>query len=179
MPEDDPIVLDTIEELEVGIKAENEGGKATWAECFSARNMLWKRTMNGMMLQFIQQLNGQNFYCERLYSEFFGICLTLSCVQITTVIHSSRVRALSALMYNSTLCALLTLLILRLSPYVIQVILGAVSVIGTVPALYLIETFGRRKVSGKLQHFFTVLRLIPLCSRSFSAQSWKPHAHSS
>lgn len=63
--EDDPLVYDIIEELEVGIKAENEGGKATWLECFSTRNMLWKRTLNGMMLQFIQQLNGQNFYCTR------------------------------------------------------------------------------------------------------------------
>ena len=60
---DDPLVLDTIEELEVAIRAENEGGKATWAECFSTRNMLYKRTINGMMLQFVQQLNGQNFYC--------------------------------------------------------------------------------------------------------------------
>lgn len=63
VPIDDPLVLDTVEELEVGIRAENEGGKATWIECFSTRNMLWKRTVNGMMLQFIQQLNGQNFYC--------------------------------------------------------------------------------------------------------------------
>ena len=60
---DDPLVLDTIEELEVAIRAENEGGQATWAECFSTRNMLYKRTINGMMLQFVQQLNGQNFYC--------------------------------------------------------------------------------------------------------------------
>ena len=65
--EDDPIVYDIIEELEVGIRAENEGGKATWLECFSTRNMLWKRTVNGMMLQFIQQLNGQNFYCTRAW----------------------------------------------------------------------------------------------------------------
>ena len=67
VPEDDPLVLDTLEELEVGIRAENEGGKATWAECFSNRNRLWMRTGNGMMLQFIQQLNGQNFYCECHY----------------------------------------------------------------------------------------------------------------
>jgi MFS transporter, SP family, sugar:H+ symporter len=60
---DSPIVLETIEDLEYGIQQENEGGKATWIECFSTRNMLWKRTLNGMMLQFIQQLNGQNFYC--------------------------------------------------------------------------------------------------------------------
>ena len=63
VPLDDPLVLDIMEELEVGIRAENEGGKATWMECFSTRNLLWKRTINGMMLQFIQQLNGQNFYC--------------------------------------------------------------------------------------------------------------------
>ena len=63
MPQDDPVVLETIEQLEVGIRAENEGGKATWIECFSKRNMLYKRTINGMMLMFIQQLNGQNFYC--------------------------------------------------------------------------------------------------------------------
>ncbi|KAF5339938.1 hypothetical protein D9758_015014 [Tetrapyrgos nigripes] len=50
---------------------------------FSTRNLLWKRTVNGMMLQFIQQLN--------------------------------------------------------------DTILGAVSVVGTVPALYLIETWGRRR----------------------------------
>lgn len=63
VPLDDELVEEHLEELEYGIKAENEGGKATWAECFSERNLLWKRTLNGMMLQFIQQLNGQNFYC--------------------------------------------------------------------------------------------------------------------
>jgi hypothetical protein len=34
----------------------------------------------------------------------------------------------------------------RLSPYIIQTVLGAVSVAGTLPALYFIETWGRRKV---------------------------------
>jgi SP family sugar:H+ symporter-like MFS transporter len=63
--EDDPVVIEQLEELQYSIAAENDGGKATWAECFSTRNMLWKRTINGMMLQFIQQLNGQNFYCKR------------------------------------------------------------------------------------------------------------------
>ncbi|TDL19419.1 general substrate transporter [Rickenella mellea] len=106
--EDDPLVLDIVEELQVAIRAENEGGKATWAECFSTRNMLWKRTLNGMMLQFIQQLNGQNFYYY--YGDtFFQSAGTL------------------------------------LSPYVIQTILGGVSVVGTIPALYLIETWGRRR----------------------------------
>jgi len=101
--------------LEVGIKEENEGGKATWLECFSTRNMLWKRTINGMMLQFIQQLNGQNFYY------YYG----------DTFFKSAGT---------------------RLSPYVIQVILGGVSLAATIPALYLIETWGRRRslLSGAL-----------------------------
>ncbi|KAG5219699.1 substrate transporter [Salix suchowensis] len=69
VPGDDPLVAEVIEELEFGIKAENEGGKATWLECFSKRNALWKRTGNGMMLQFIQQLNGQNFYCKLMIDD--------------------------------------------------------------------------------------------------------------
>jgi MFS family permease len=32
-----------------------------------------------------------------------------------------------------------------ISPFLIQTILGAVSVVGTLPALYLIESWGRRK----------------------------------
>ncbi|KZT22630.1 general substrate transporter [Neolentinus lepideus HHB14362 ss-1] len=108
VPLDDPLVTETIEELEYGIRAENEGGKATWMECFSTRNKLWYRTMNGMMLQFIQQLNGQNFYYY--YGDTFFKSAGTS-----------------------------------LDAYVIQTILGAVSVAGTVPALYLIESMGRRK----------------------------------
>ena len=64
VPEDGPLVDELVDDLDYAIRAENEGGKATWAECFSPRNSLWKRTVNGMMLQFIQQLNGQNFYCK-------------------------------------------------------------------------------------------------------------------
>lgn len=108
VPEDDRLVIEIVEELDFAIRAENEGGKATWLECFSTRNALWRRTMNGMMLQFIQQLNGQNFYY------YYG----------DTFFQSAGA---------------------GLSPYVIQTILGAVSVIGTVPALYFIETWGRRK----------------------------------
>ncbi|KIJ66473.1 hypothetical protein HYDPIDRAFT_109514 [Hydnomerulius pinastri MD-312] len=108
VPIDSELVESQVAELSEGIKAENEGGKATWAECFSTRNALWKRTGNGMMLQFIQQLNGQNFYY------YYG----------DTFFQSAGT---------------------QLSPYVIQTILGAVSVAGTVPALILIETWGRRR----------------------------------
>lgn len=64
VPENDPLVETTVSELEYGIRAENEGGKATWAECSLTRNTLWKKTVNGMRPQFIQQLNGQNFHCR-------------------------------------------------------------------------------------------------------------------
>lgn len=107
VPEDDLLVIELMEELEFSIRAENDGGKATWMECFSTRNMLWKRTLNGMMLQFIQQLNGQNFYYY--YGDTFFKSAGTS-----------------------------------LDPYSIQAILGGVSVVGTVPALYLIESVGRR-----------------------------------
>lgn len=43
---DDVIVQEEVDDLNYGIAAENEGGKATWAECFSKRNVLWKRTMS-------------------------------------------------------------------------------------------------------------------------------------
>ncbi|VDC04258.1 unnamed protein product [Peniophora sp. CBMAI 1063] len=102
------IVESELADLKLGIAAENEGGKATWMECFSTRNVLWKRTLNGMMLQFIQQLNGQNFYY------YYG----------DTFFQSAGT---------------------ELSPYSIQAILGGVSVVGTVPALYLIEKWGRRR----------------------------------
>jgi len=108
VPLDDALVTETVEELQFAINEENAGGKATWAECFSSRNAMWKRTGNGMMLQFIQQLNGQNFYY------YYG----------DTFFKSAGT---------------------DLSPYVIQTILGAVSVAGTIPALYLIETWGRRR----------------------------------
>ncbi|KAG1763553.1 general substrate transporter [Suillus occidentalis] len=108
VPEDDLLVIETVEELDFAIRAENEGGKATWLECFSTRNALWRRTINGMMLQFIQQLNGQNFYY------YYG----------DTFFQSAGA---------------------GLSPYIIQTVLGAVSVVGTLPALYFIETWGRQK----------------------------------
>lgn len=105
---DDGLVDELVEELGFAIKVENEGGKPTWLECFSTRNKLWKRTVNGMMLQFIQQLNGQNFYY------YYG----------DTFFQSAGT---------------------SLDPYSIQTVLGGVSVIGTIPALYLIEKMGRRR----------------------------------
>ncbi|ORY91683.1 and other transporter-domain-containing protein [Leucosporidium creatinivorum] len=105
-PPDSPLVDDVVAELEEGLRAENEGGKATWLECFSP-DVRW-RTINGMMLQFLQQLNGQNFYY------YYG-----------------------AVFFNSAGTGL--------DSYEIQVVLGGVSFALIFPALYLIETMGRRK----------------------------------
>ncbi|OCF75482.1 high-affinity glucose transporter SNF3 [Kwoniella mangroviensis CBS 8886] len=58
----DKLTQDVMQELQVAIEAENEGGKAGWLECFSTRSRMWKRTLNGCMVQMLQQLNGQNFY---------------------------------------------------------------------------------------------------------------------
>lgn len=92
---DDELVDEVVGELLFAIHAENDGGKATWWECFSTRNSLWKRTLNGMMLMFIQQLNGQNFYCEpilRTHRLSFSNLLD----QITMDLSSSRVLELGA-----------------------------------------------------------------------------------
>jgi len=109
VPVDDPLVDEYVDELQYAIDVENEGGRPTWLECFSPVNGLWKRTVNGMMLQFLQQLNGQNFYY------YYG----------DTFFQSAGT---------------------QLSPYVIQVILGGVSVAGTIPCMYLIERTGRRRL---------------------------------
>ncbi|EPQ60026.1 general substrate transporter [Gloeophyllum trabeum ATCC 11539] len=116
VPADDALVDDVLAELQYGIKAENEGGRAGWAECFSRNARLGYRTVNGMMLQGLQQINGQNFYCdnfELVVTDYYG----------DTFFQSAGA---------------------PLSPYSIQTILGVVSVVGTLPSLVLIETFGRR-----------------------------------
>ncbi|RSH78798.1 uncharacterized protein EHS24_001707 [Apiotrichum porosum] len=59
---EDPLAREIYDDLEEAVAAENADGQASWLECFSTRSMMWKRTLNGMMIQFLQQLNGQNFY---------------------------------------------------------------------------------------------------------------------
>ncbi len=54
--ESDPIVSETILELEEMLALENEGGKARWIDLFGRGHQLWKRTLNACMLQFVQQL---------------------------------------------------------------------------------------------------------------------------
>ncbi|WWC88333.1 uncharacterized protein L201_003243 [Kwoniella dendrophila CBS 6074] len=58
----DPLTTEIMRELELAVRLENEGGQAGWLECFSTRSRMWKRTLNGCMVQMLQQLNGQNFY---------------------------------------------------------------------------------------------------------------------
>ncbi|PWN46815.1 putative monosaccharide transporter [Violaceomyces palustris] len=76
--------------------------------CFSKKQQMWKRTLNGIMLQTIQQLNGQNFYYY----------------------------------YGSTFFSKAAV---SLNAYQIQFILGAVSLVMTIPALIGVEKLGRRQ----------------------------------
>lgn len=55
---DAELTEDIVLELQEGLKEENEGGKATWAECFAPG--VAQRTIIGMMIQTFQQFNGQN-----------------------------------------------------------------------------------------------------------------------
>ena len=130
VPLDDALVTETVEELQFAINEENAGGKATWVECFSSRNAMWKRTGNGMMLQFIQQLNGQNFYCEPTAFSTRALLIRESDYYGDTFFKSAGTKWVQFHVFPSTL-----LMSDRLSPYVIQTILGAVSVAGTIPAL--------------------------------------------
>ncbi|KAM0786300.1 hypothetical protein ACM66B_001778 [Microbotryomycetes sp. NB124-2] len=102
---DDRLVDDIIAEIDEGIRAENEGGKATWLECFS--KSVRHRTLNAYFLFMSQQLNGQNF------AYFYG----------PTFFASAGT---------------------GLDSFEIQAVLGGVSFVMIFPALYLIETLGRR-----------------------------------
>jgi hypothetical protein len=110
IPEDDLLVIEIVEELDFAIRAENEGGKATWLECFSTRNALWRRTINGMMLQFIQQLNGQNFYCKIPHADSILVTTIMAIVntsgkrnslQSATVLTERSVAQLNPLMQTT------------------------------------------------------------------------------
>ncbi|KAI5477264.1 general substrate transporter [Pseudohyphozyma bogoriensis] len=77
---DSALADDIIAEITEGLREENEGGKATWAECFSPKIRL--RTINGMMIQFLQQLNGQNFYYGDTFFSSSGTVLSAYVIQV-------------------------------------------------------------------------------------------------
>ncbi|WWD18795.1 hypothetical protein CI109_103250 [Kwoniella shandongensis] len=83
---EDPLTREVLVELEEAIKEENEGGSAGWLECFSMRSAMWKRTLNGCMVQFLQQLNGQNFYYYYGPVFFQNAKLSLNSYEIQTVL---------------------------------------------------------------------------------------------
>jgi hypothetical protein len=41
---DDPLVAETMGDLELMLELENEGGKASWFELLSTNHAMWKRT---------------------------------------------------------------------------------------------------------------------------------------
>ncbi|WWC71107.1 uncharacterized protein I206_105060 [Kwoniella pini CBS 10737] len=129
---EDKLTEEVLNEMSYAVKIENEGGKAGWLECFSTRSRMWKRTLNGCMVQFLQQLNGQNFYY------YYG-----------PVFFEAAGTGLDA--------------------YSIQAILGGISLVMVLPAMWTIEHVGRRKslligslgqavcaiIAGLVGHFYT------------------------
>ena len=95
VPIDSDVVEAHVAELAEAIRAENEGGKATWAACFSLQNAMWRRTGKGIMLQCIQQLNGQNFYCACSDSANAPGSLLTGNEKITMGTRSSKAQELS------------------------------------------------------------------------------------
>lgn len=63
VPIDHPLVHEEIADLEALLRVEEQAGKGRWIDLLSTKHQLWKRTMNACMIQFVQQLNGQN--CKR------------------------------------------------------------------------------------------------------------------
>ncbi|TKY86234.1 hypothetical protein EX895_005059 [Sporisorium graminicola] len=61
--------------------------------CFSTKNQMWKRTVNGMMLQTLQQLNGQNFYYYYLPLLSSTLALPLDPFQIQFILGSASLLA--------------------------------------------------------------------------------------
>lgn len=111
-PRGDAALEDELAEMEHFISTERETFAGTnyltaYARCFSRDKQLWRRTIQGMLVQTFQQLNGQNFYY------YYG-----------PVFFQSAAVALNS--------------------YQIQFILGAVSLLATVPALITVEKMGRR-----------------------------------
>lgn len=63
----DVVMEGELEEMKAFIDAEQATFAGTnfftgYVKCFAREKQLWRRTLAGMLLQFFQQLNGQNFY---------------------------------------------------------------------------------------------------------------------
>lgn len=62
VPADHPEISQEIEDIKVSLRAEQEIGSASWADCFKmGQNKILLRTFSGMALQAWQQLTGVNF----------------------------------------------------------------------------------------------------------------------
>ena len=85
-------------EMKQGIDEENAlfAGRSylgSYLVCFSPKNLMWKRTMNGMMLQTLQQLNGQNFYYYYLPLLSSTLALPLNPFQIQFILGAASLCA--------------------------------------------------------------------------------------
>ncbi|GAC94482.1 monosaccharide transporter [Pseudozyma hubeiensis SY62] len=85
-------------EMKQGIDEENHifAGRSylgSYLVCFSPKNQMWKRTINGMMLQTLQQLNGQNFYYYYLPLLSSTLALPLDPFQLQFILGSASLVA--------------------------------------------------------------------------------------
>jgi len=136
-------------EMQEGIDAEARAfaGRnylTAYALCFSTEGQVWKRTIHGMMLQTMQQLNGQNFYyCESCLLESFDRdFLSTALLSLLTSLFFLFRSLHFSIDYGPTFFKKANI---ALNSYQIQFILGAVSWVATFPALITIEKVGRRK----------------------------------
>ncbi|SPO27005.1 probable monosaccharide transporter [Ustilago trichophora] len=91
-------------EMKEGIDEENRifAGRSylgSYLVCFSSKNQMWKRTVNGMMLQTLQQLNGQNFYYYYLPLLSSTLALPLDPFQIQFILGSASLVATVPALY--------------------------------------------------------------------------------
>ena len=80
-------------EMHEGIHIEQEAFKdrnylSSYLLCFSRKQQMWKRTLNGIMLQTIQQLNGQNYYYYYGSVFFSKAAVSLNAYQIQFILGS-------------------------------------------------------------------------------------------
>ncbi|KAJ9108189.1 hypothetical protein QFC20_003552 [Naganishia adeliensis] len=127
VPLDHPLVHEEIAELEALLAVEEQAGKGRWIDLLSTKHQLWKRTMNACMIQTVSTMQ-QEHWKQGAHALLCRVSLCLPSVYY---------------FYGATFFAQSNT---GLNSYQIQFILGMVTFVGCIPALWLIERMGRRKM---------------------------------
>jgi SP family sugar:H+ symporter-like MFS transporter len=164
-------------ELEEAIAAENAEGKASWVECFSIKNRMFHRTMNGMMIQVCtlkMSWNGGGGglnHCGgpppssifALHIDYLRHCIQTSADgKFLQQMNGQNFYYYYAPVFFKNISG-------SLDAFTIQLLLGGVSFAMVMPAMWTIEHMGRRSslligaacmavcavVAGLVGHFYT------------------------